>query len=183
MDLLSYYVWYEDGGKEDPNFGDLTYGEDKIRAHPECLLELTKRAFHRKEPLIEHVITDLNKYAIVGSNFSKGPEVREDLDRFQTTLLGMEPIILPEALSQEEWIAFALMGAKTEEGAKAVVKHIDKFVEITAIDWAVYFPEGSKILKLLNKDKDKLLKDRGNIHLKEKYAIRALMALFLIFKK
>ena len=84
---------------------------------------------------------------------------------------------------ENKLINIALKCAETEEGAKAVAKHIDKFVEITAIDWAIYFPKGSKILKLLNNDKHELLKDRENIHLKEKYAIHALIVLFFNFQK
>jgi|GEM_PF-2955490 len=51
--LFCWYVWYSRGGKDDPNFGNSTYGEDQIKGNPKIL-------FEGRPSLIEEMISSFH---------------------------------------------------------------------------------------------------------------------------
>ena len=157
--MLCHFVWYRDGGKENPHFGHLIYGEERIRSNPRVLLE---------EAYLDQLIQEMEKVSLSDVKFAVIDEslpVREQsllkdffrkknlsnlarfIDRFrvsnQELLLDLVHKCLKknavdiarnidkfEITDEKERINIALECAETEKGAEAVARNIDKF-EIT----------------------------------------------------
>ena len=70
-DAIRFQVWYQDGGKDNPHFGWLTYGQDTIQSNPTRIQPIVRLLIYEiskeSEPCDEKLINDFKQAKSLGS--------------------------------------------------------------------------------------------------------------------